>query len=185
MLATELGGCKVEPIWMADHIDLTNSHWKNKCVMVSSCWQKTHFLLPCQLRLARLSLVRITPRRKYHANTLVFSGIFIFQSLLLLELSTGISGRMSVLYIESTENLSFFVRFHWNLSGPSDKWIESNRMSKSFQDVCRVPSKLFLNETFGGKVSNTFAIVSLLFRTIEYRARYCSLRVDWPSQISS
>jgi hypothetical protein len=58
-------------------------------------------------------------------------------------------------------------------------------MSKTFQDACPVPSKLLLNETFGGNVSNTFAIVSLLFRTIEYRAGYCSLRVDWPSQISS
>ena len=61
MFATLRGACKVELIWTADHIDLANSYWKNKCVMVSSCWQKTHFLFLCQLRLARLSFVRITP----------------------------------------------------------------------------------------------------------------------------
>ena len=143
------------------------------------------FLLPCQLRLASLSFIRITPRRRYHANTLVFSGIFIFQILLLSLMSTWTSGKIKALYIESTKNLPFFVWFQRNLSGPSDSWMASKRMSKVFQDTCLVPSKLLLNETFGGEVPNTLAIVSLLFRTIAYRSGYSTLRVDWPSHLSS
>ena len=95
------------------------------------------------------------------------------------------SGRISALYIESTENLPFFVRFHWNLSEPSDNWTDSNQMSKAFRDACLVPTKLRLNETSGGEVPNTFAIVSLLFRTIAYRAGYCSLRADWPRPVTA
>jgi hypothetical protein len=63
------GGCKLDPIWMIDHIALANRQWKKRCFIVSSSWQKTHFLQPCQLRFSRLSLVRITPRRRYQANT--------------------------------------------------------------------------------------------------------------------
>ena len=36
IFATLRGGYKVEPIWIADHIDLANSHWKNRCLIVSS-----------------------------------------------------------------------------------------------------------------------------------------------------
>jgi hypothetical protein len=61
ILATLRGRYKVEPIWMIDHIDLANRHWKNKCLIVSSWWKNIHVLLPCQLPLARLSLVRMTP----------------------------------------------------------------------------------------------------------------------------
>jgi hypothetical protein len=60
ILTTLRVGYKVDPIWTTDHIDLANLHWKNKCLIVSSWWQKTHFLFPCQLRLARLSLVKCT-----------------------------------------------------------------------------------------------------------------------------
>jgi hypothetical protein len=55
------GGNKVEATWITDHIDPAKWYWKNKCFIDSSWWQKTHFLLPCQFRFARLSLVRTTP----------------------------------------------------------------------------------------------------------------------------
>jgi hypothetical protein len=89
------GGYKVEATWMTDHINLAKRHWKNKYFIVSSWWQKTHFLLPCQFRLARLSLVRTTPLRRYHSNTLIRKGIFNFQSLLLWTLSIGTSGSLA------------------------------------------------------------------------------------------
>jgi hypothetical protein len=40
---------------------------------------ETQYLGPFQLRLAKLSLVRVTPLLKYHAKILIFNGIFIFQ----------------------------------------------------------------------------------------------------------
>jgi hypothetical protein len=53
---------------------------KNKCLIVSDSGQKQHVKLPFQLRLARLSLVRITPLLEYHRKTLIFKGALIFQS---------------------------------------------------------------------------------------------------------
>ena len=63
--------------------------------------------------------------------------------------------------------------------------MNSKRISNAFQDACFVPSKLLLNETFGGKVPITVAIVSVLFRTMLYSAGYCSLGVVFPSHLSS
>src|SRR6266508_1585014 len=42
-----------------------------------------------------------------------------------------------------------------------------------------------LNDTFGGEVSITVAIVSFLWRTILYRAGYYSRRVASPNHLSS
>jgi hypothetical protein len=80
-------------------------------------------------------------------KTFVLSRIFIFQIFLLL--STGPSGWVRALYIESIEKVIFSVRFH---------------------DACLGPNKLLLNDTFGGEDSNTFASVSLLCHTILYNA---------------
>jgi hypothetical protein len=84
ILAILRGGYKVEATWMIDHIERVKRHWKKRCLIVSSWGQKTHFLQPYQFRFARLSLVKITPLRRYHPNTFIRSGIFNFQSLLLL-----------------------------------------------------------------------------------------------------
>jgi hypothetical protein len=63
-LATLVGGYRLEAIWMTDHIDLAMWHRKNRCLIVF-LMTKTHLLLPGQFRLARLSLIKITPRRRY------------------------------------------------------------------------------------------------------------------------
>jgi hypothetical protein len=128
ILATLVGGHRLEAIWMIDHIDLAKRQWKNRCLIVSSWWQKIHLVLPCQFRFTRLSLVRITPRRRYHAKILVFSGIFIFQIFLLL--STGISDWIIALYKEATEKMPLACRFHRNTSDPAESWIESKIMFK-------------------------------------------------------
>jgi hypothetical protein len=123
--ATLRGGYKVEPIWVIDHIDLANCHSKKRWLIVSSWRQKTHLLLPCQLRLTRLSLVRITPLRRYQAKTFVFNGIFIDQIFVFLK--TGVSDWINALYIESTENLPVSFRFHRTTSDPCNNWTLSSR----------------------------------------------------------
>jgi hypothetical protein len=107
ILAILHGRYKVEATWMTDHIERAKQHWKKRCLIVSSWGQKTHFLQPCQFRFASLSLVKMTPLRRYHPNTFIHSGIFNFQSLLLLTFSNGRSGWISALYMEATENLPF------------------------------------------------------------------------------
>jgi hypothetical protein len=52
ILAILRGGYKVEATWMTDHIEHAKRYWKKMCLIVSSWWQKTHFLQPCQLYLA-------------------------------------------------------------------------------------------------------------------------------------
>ena len=61
ILATLVGGYKFDAIWMTDHVERANLHWKKRCLIVSSWVQKQHFLLPGQLRRARLSLVKTIP----------------------------------------------------------------------------------------------------------------------------
>ena len=61
IFATECGRYKFEPTWMVDQIYRATLYSKKRCFIVLSCRQKTHFVLPCQLRLTRLSLVRIAP----------------------------------------------------------------------------------------------------------------------------
>jgi hypothetical protein len=123
LLVILLGGNKVEATWMTDYRDLAKWHLKNKCFIVSTWWQKTHFLLPCQFHFARLSLVKTTPLCRYHPNTFIHNVIFNFQSLLLLILSIGTSGKISALYIEVTKNLPFSCRFQRNSSCPVYSWI--------------------------------------------------------------
>ena len=160
---------------MTDHIEWVNLHWKNKCFIVSSWWQKTHCGLPCQFLLITLSLVRMTPRRRYHAKILFLRGIFIFQIFLLL--STGTSDWINALYIDSTENCPFSCRFHRNTSDPCDNCSVDNRWSRMFHDWSLGPIKSLLNVTFDGNDSKAWAIVSPLWRTMLYRAGYCSRRV--------
>lgn len=116
-LATLQGGYNTEAIWMTDHIEWANLHWKNKCFIVSSWWQKRYCELPCKFFLIRVSLVKMTPWRSYHAKILLLRGIFIFQIFLLL--STGILGWINALYIRELsipmEVPSEYIRLMWQL----------------------------------------------------------------------
>jgi hypothetical protein len=94
--------------------------------------KQTHFVLPCQFRFARLSLVRTTPLRRYYPNTFIRNGIFNFQSLLLLIFSIDTSGKIRALYIEATENLPFLCKFQWNSSCPGCSWICAKRWWRGF-----------------------------------------------------
>jgi hypothetical protein len=87
-----------------------NRYSKNKCLIISGLWQKQQDLFPCQLCLARLFLVRITPLLRYQRKTLIFSGAFNFHSLLfrlgtsfLLMLDNVISHRTARIGSDSNE----------------------------------------------------------------------------------
>ena len=84
--------------------NLAISHPKKRCAIVSSSMQKQHCLLPFQLRLAKLSFVRITPWWSSQINILTFKGIFNFHTGLFMG-RTRISNRAE--YIERTENCPF------------------------------------------------------------------------------
>ena len=77
------GGYRFEAIWTMAHTDRANLQSKNKCLMDSSWWQKTHFLQPCQFCRAKLSLVKITPLLRNHRKIFTFRGILSFHNFLL------------------------------------------------------------------------------------------------------
>jgi hypothetical protein len=58
-------------------IVLAKGQWRNKCWIFSFLLQLTHFWLPFQFFLARLSLVRTTPLCRNQRKILIFSGILI------------------------------------------------------------------------------------------------------------
>jgi hypothetical protein len=72
--------------------------------MVSLVEQKQHFLSSCHCRLAKLSLVKITPLYKYHIKTLILRGSLSFQIKLLYGKAYTPN---NALYMELTENNSF------------------------------------------------------------------------------
>ena len=142
------------------------------------------FVLPYQLRLKRLSLIRITPRRAYHAKKLIFDGSFIFQSFL--SLFGGISDWIKALYMESTVNKPFWCRFQWKISGSGIRWIEVRRPRRLVHASNLVPVKSRLKVTFGGKDCiplltsplDFFAYVAYgFFGVIGYQLHFCSLNL--------
>ena len=162
--------------------DRANFHSKNKCLMDSSWWQKTQFLQPCQLRLAKLTLVKITLLLRNHRNIFTFRGIFSFHNFLL---SIGTSSWTIASYMELTENLPFWCNFHLKIFGSSDNWMAPRRMSNSFHAAKRGPVRSLWKEISGFYWPKTCLIVTNLCLTIRYKLGYCTLKGLVPNQVSS
>jgi hypothetical protein len=123
-------------------------------------------------------------RQRYQPKKLIFTPIFIFQIFLLL--SAGTSRWISCLYMESTDNSLFSCRFHRNSSVPyvSCTWAKRWERRVNHATLDRIKSLLNVTFTFGGEVSMTKAVVSLLWWTILYKAGYCFQSVVLPSPSS-
>jgi hypothetical protein len=85
-------------------------------------------------------------------------------------------------HCESTKNLSYSWRFQRNSSGPTCRWTFDKHWSKAFH---LWPDKSLPNNTFGGIVSITVGIVSLLWRIMLYNTKYYLQREVLPSHLSS
>jgi hypothetical protein len=74
---TLVGGIILKVIWTMRHTTLAKFHTNRCCI--DSPWLKTTFLLHFHFLFAKLSFVSRTLEYKNHINTLIFSGILIFQ----------------------------------------------------------------------------------------------------------
>ncbi|XBJ08229.1 hypothetical protein VPH35_013587 [Triticum aestivum] len=101
-------------MWTVRQSTLANGQSKKRCLIVSSRSQKLHLVGPVQLRLIKLSLVKITCLWTNHINTFIFKGTLTAQTCLEvgmeLELITSI-------YIDFTVNTPDLVSFQRNSSG--------------------------------------------------------------------
>jgi len=139
--------------------NLAKWHPKKRCAIVSTFVQKQHCLLPFQLRLAKLSFVRITPWWSSQINIFTFNGIFSFHTGLF-KGRTWTSKKAE--YIERTENwpLLWSCQIPIFLLFPS--WLLATRCSKSIQSLRLFPVRCLLNETFKGSPLSTVWTVTCL-----------------------
>jgi hypothetical protein len=72
--------------------------------MLSPLQEKLYYLLPFQLRSARLSFVKTTPLYTYHMKILIFSGIHTLHIFLFVSTKPLL---ISARYIEGTEKWPF------------------------------------------------------------------------------
>jgi hypothetical protein len=174
-------GYRFEATWTMAQTARANLHSKNKCLMDSSCWQKTHVLLPCQMRRARLSLVKMTPLLRNQRNIFTLRGILSFHNFLL---STGTSLWPIASYKDLTEKLLFWCKFHRNLSGSPAEWPPDECVTHSMLPgvAQKGPYRKKYQVFF---CPNTCLIMTNLCLTILYKLGYCTISGVAPSQVSS
>jgi hypothetical protein len=97
--ATLWGFVRLKAIWGKLQINRAKRQSKNKCWIISSSWQKQQVLLPCQLRLIKLSFLNTIPLLRYHIKIFSLRGAFSFHNRLL-KFGTG---------------FCFVMRFHQEL----------------------------------------------------------------------
>ena len=111
---TKLGEVILNVMWTVRHKTLANGQSKNKCLIVSSRSQKLHLVGHVQLRLIKLSFVKITCLWTNHINTLIFKGTLTAQTYL----EVGIACELiTSIYIDLTVNTPELVNFQCNISG--------------------------------------------------------------------
>ena len=154
-----LGLCRPNVILIIRQSNLATWQSKNRCAIVSLLEQKQHCWVPCQFRLAKLSLVKITPWCSSQMKTFTLRGIFSFHSGLLIgKTLSSISSK----YMECTENKPFCCKVQMPMSCPC-----TSSVSATLDTICSQSFKLFLykfllKETFSGIVLSTLWTISFL-----------------------
>jgi hypothetical protein len=143
--------------------ELCEVTFKEECWIVSSWWQNTHFVSPCQLRLARLSLVRTTSFLSYHRKILTFSGNFSFHTILS---RTTLPLLIKAVYIDRTEKTLFWCspQRKVSLASVSVTWA-TGRTSWCHKVIFR-PTSPRRKEMFNGTELKTDAIEAFFLLTI-------------------
>ena len=141
------------------------------------------FLLqPCQFRLDKLSLVRITWQRN-HIKILVFKGTLIFQIKFVEKSAWSL---IKSWYKDLTVKTPEVVRFRLETSGSSVIWISINLSTKWIHLCHLLPVKVLLKEILtGGACAKTEPIVTSYLWTILYNEGYWLDKGVSPNQLSS
>ena len=169
-------------MWIILQTNLAKWQSKKRCAIVSWLVQKQHCIFPCQLHLAKLSLVKITPQWSSQMKTLTLRGILSFHSGLFIG---KIVSSKSAVYIECTENCPLLCRDQTQISGRSTRCTKATLATRSCQSLRLFPTKFLPKDTLSGFVFNTFCTVSCFRCTRLNRFGYCSLMAAFPSHLAS
>jgi hypothetical protein len=149
--------------------------------MVSGKWQKQHFLSPFQFRLARLSLVKITPFFRYHKKTLIFIGILICH----ISCDTLTPLLINAAYMDLTVKLPNVFRPQTKTSLSFSKLISCKEATTLWQSLRFTPTKFQRKEIFSGDELSTCAPTESCFLlTMSNNAGNLSLRGLFRNQLS-
>ena len=173
---------KLKTALMSLHKNLAFWQSKKRCCIVSLRLQQQHFKLPFHHRLAKLSLVRVTPLIKYHIKILILSDNFSFEIIWLCGI---ILVAVIALYMDRTENSSFCCRDHTKLSLWSYSWISITPATSWCDESKLLATRDLRKETFSGIELRTELTKADFFLTMLYRVGYWFFKGSLPSQVSS
>jgi hypothetical protein len=154
---TDLGCLRFVAKKIMCQIVLAKGQWRNKCWIFSFMIQLTHFWLPFQFFLARLSLVRTTPLCRNQRKILIFSGILIFQ---IFRCWKGGFVSIRWWYNDRTVNKPDLVRLHFKRSEPSVSRTCEIRATNPRQSRRLLSTRALLKEMFRRLVAITLEIVA-------------------------
>ena len=148
--------------------------------MVSGQRQKQHCLSPFQLRLTKLSLVKITPFFRYHKNIFIFVGTLICHK----SCDTLTPLLINAAYMDLTVKFPDAFRLQTKTSLCSSRLISCKEATILCQAIKFAPTKFRRKEIFSGIVLRTCATDSCFLLTILNNEGNLSLRGLFPNQAS-
>jgi hypothetical protein len=163
-------------------IVLAKGQSRNRCWIFSFLLQLTHFWLPFQFILARLSLVRTTSLCTNQRKIFIFSGILIFQ---IFQCWKGGFVSIRWWYNDRTVYKPDFVRPHLNKSEPSVSCTCEIRATNPSQSLRLLSTRALLKEIFRGLVVIILEIVACGSLAILYKFGYWILSGLSLIQVSS
>ena len=135
---------------------------------------------PVQLRLARLSLVRMTPLFKYHKKTFILVGILVCQ----ISCDTLTPLFINAAYIDLTENLPDECIAQTKVSLSPCKYTSCKDATILCQSLKFLPTRLRRKEIFRGTDASTLATESCFLLTMLNNEGNLSFSGWFPNQVS-